>query len=110
MQTNTLPEDFVFLKDMYADDYFPNQLVDKIRNLIKEVVHFIESGNRTESEIQVQLDRIINGINDLQDEFYENDSEIETVARESIGETISNVLNHFNINIDDEEAIRARDW
>lgn len=110
MSTNKLPENFAFLQDMYADDYFPKPLVDKIRDRIKELVSFWETGVTRIPEVQSELDRIVNGINDLQDEFYENDSEIETVARESIGETISNVLAHFKIDIDNEEAIRARDW
>jgi hypothetical protein len=44
-------------------------------------------------------------INDLQTEFDENDSEIETVARESIAATIEYILKYFNVNIDIETAI-----
>ena len=40
----------------------------------------------------------------------ENDSEIETVARDSIGVTVEKILNYFEIDIDIEEAIRERDW
>ena len=50
------------------------------------------------------------GINDLQDEFYENNSEIETVARDCIGVTVDYILKWFGIPIDMEEAIRERDW
>ena len=49
-------------------------------------------------------------INDLQEEFYENDSEIETVARDSIGVTVDYILEYFNIDIDPETAISERDW
>ena len=49
-------------------------------------------------------------INDLQEEFFESGSEIETVARESIGETIIDILKYFDIDIDIEEALRGRDW
>jgi hypothetical protein len=49
-------------------------------------------------------------INELQEEFEENDSEIETAARESIGATVDSVIKFFNIDIDIEEAIRERDW
>ena len=54
--------------------------------------------------------RRVCGINDLQDEFYENDSEIETVARDCIGVTVDYILKWFGIPIDMEEAIRERDW
>ena len=40
----------------------------------------------------------------------ENDSEIETVARECIAATVAYILEWFNIPIDTEEAIRERDW
>ena len=48
--------------------------------------------------------------NDLQEEFDENDSEIETVARECIAAAVAYILEWFNIPIDTEEAIRERDW
>lgn len=40
----------------------------------------------------------------------ENNSEIETVARDCIGLNVSYILGWFNIPIDDEEAIREREW
>ena len=46
----------------------------------------------------------------LQEEFEENDSEIETVARDCIGESVAYILAWFGIPIDVEEAIRERDW
>lgn len=55
------------------------------------------------------MDEIICSINNLQDEFDENDSEIETVARDCIGETVGYILDYFDIPIDVEEAIRERE-
>ncbi len=60
--------------------------------------------------VQAQLDRVVCAINDLQEEFDENDSEIETVARDCIGGTVAYILKWFDISIDIEEAIRERDW
>ena len=40
----------------------------------------------------------------------ENDSEIETVARDSLGITVGYVLDWYGIEIDIETAIRERDW
>ena len=60
--------------------------------------------------IQSSLDEAVEGINDLHAEFDENDSEIETVARDTIGETVAYILEWFDINIDIEDAIGARDW
>jgi len=44
-------------------------------------------------------------INDLQEEFEDNDSELETGARESIGEKVDYILKWFDIGIDEEYAI-----
>lgn len=105
-----LPGDFEYLKDMYNDDYFPSSLVDELKSIIKETVAFIEEGGHTNDEIQSSLDRMTLAINDLQEKFEDKGSEIETVARESIGETVDNILKYFDIQIDIEEAIRERDW
>lgn len=103
-------ENYVLLKGMYRDTYFPKFLVDKVKALVVNVVHYLESGETDKKKIQNQLDKMVIGINDLQDEFFENESEIETAARESIGETVEYILKWFTIDIHIEEAIQARDW
>ncbi len=98
------------LNEMYQDDYYPNFLVDKIRNELQKVIDLLETGEKDINIIQEKMDEIICSINNLQDEFDENDSEIETVARDCIGETVGYILDYFDIPIDVEEAIRERDW
>lgn len=101
---------YKLLSDMYQDEYFPDFLVDKVKAEIQKVISLLERGeNRTEI-IQEKLDEAVRGINDLQAEFDENDSEIETVARDCIGETVGYILEWFGIPIDIEEAVRERDW
>ena len=101
---------YVLLKEMYNDEYYPAFLVDKAKAEIQKVIELLESGENDVEIIQEKLDEMTCAINDLQDEFDANDSEIETVARDCIGETVYYVLNWFNIPIDEEEAIRERDW
>ncbi len=101
---------YVLLNEMYQDDYYPNFLVDKIRNELQKVIDLLETGEKDINIIQEKMDEIICSINNLQDEFDENDSEIETVARDCIGETVGYILDYFDIPIDVEEAIRERDW
>lgn len=102
--------DYRLLEDMYEDGYFPDFLVDKIRNLVQEVIAFLETGERDVEKIQEKFDEMTLSINDLQEEFEENDSEIETGARESIGETVEYILQWFDLDIDVEDAIGERDW
>ena len=103
-------KNYVLVKDMYDDDYFPNFLVDKVKNLILDLIAYLEMGEQDITKIQEKCDEITLAINDLDEEFYENDSELETVARESIGASVEYVLNWFEIPIDCEEAIRNREW
>ncbi len=105
-----LPEDFSYLREMYEDDYFPNELVDKVKLEIQKVVEFIEEGDHSNEEIQSAFDIMTININNLQEEFEDSGSEIETGARDSIGVTVQMILEYFKIDIDTEEAIRERDW
>ncbi|WP_221766327.1 DUF5713 family protein [Lysinibacillus telephonicus] len=105
-----LDSEFKYLVDMYKDPFFPTFLVDKLKLHIVKVVHFIEESTHTIEEIQEKLDEMTIAINELQNEFYQNNSEIETVARDSIGETVEEILQYFELDIDTEEAIREREW
>lgn len=102
--------DYKLLDEMYQDEYYPNFLVDKIKNVLEEVIKLLETGESDTEIIQNKLDEVVRKINDLQEEFDENDSEIETVARDCIGLNVSYILKWFNIPIEDEEAIREREW
>ena len=106
----TLPPDFPYVPEMYDDGYFPNPLVDKVRDAIQEAVAFIEEGHHTTDEIQAAFDRMTEKIDGLQSEFEEAGSELETVARDSIGLTVKKLLEYFKIGIDVEHAIGLRDW
>ncbi|MGE6256939.1 DUF5713 family protein [Heyndrickxia sporothermodurans] len=99
-----------FLKDMYNDSYYPTFLVDKLKGLLQEIVLYLEEAERTIEEVQTKLDEIILKTNDLQEEFWDNNSEIETVARDSIATTVEEILDYFEIELDLEEALRERDW
>ena len=79
----------------------PQELEDRIQVGHQVYIPFGQ-GNR-------QRKGYVVGLTD-QAEFDENDSEIETVARECIASTVAYILAWFGIPIDTEEAIRERDW
>ena len=101
--------DYKLLDEMYQDEYYPDFLVDRVKEELQKVIGLLESGETDIEAVQETLDEAVCGINDLQEEFDENDSEIETVARECIAANVSYILAWFNIPIDTEEAIRERD-
>ena len=106
----TFDPNYKLLDEMYRDEYYPDFMVDKIKDELQKVINLLESGETDTEVVQETLDETICGINDLQEKFDENDSEIETVARECIAENVAYILAWFDIPIDTEEAIRERDW
>ena len=101
---------YKLLDEMYQDDYYPAFLVDKVKYELQKVIDLLEGGETDPDVVQETLDEAVSGINDLEEEFDEHDSEIETVARECIAVDVAYILEWFDIPIDTEEAIRERDW
>ena len=58
-------QNYKLLNEMYRDEYYPNFLVDKIRNWLQEVIDLLESGETDIEVVQAQLDRVVFAINDL---------------------------------------------
>ena len=106
----TFDPNYKLLDEMYQDNYYPTFLVDKVKDELQKVIDLLESGETDTDAVQEMLDEAVCGINDLQEEFDENDSEIETAARECIAAAVAYILEWFNISIDTEEALRERDW
>ncbi|MFJ8511603.1 DUF5713 family protein [Lysinibacillus xylanilyticus] len=103
-------KEIIFLKGMYQDSYYPKFLVDKIKDLLEQIVRYLEQGPYPLEDIQIKFDEITRAINDLEDEFSEHDSEIETVARDSIALTVIDILDVYNVKLDIEDALREREW
>ncbi|WP_317643536.1 DUF5713 family protein [Bombiscardovia apis] len=95
---------------MYGDEYFPDFLVDKVKKVLTELDAFLADKNYTPETVQEAFDKATLQINGLEEEFEENGSEIETAARDSIAETVDHMLQHYDIDIDLEEALREREW
>jgi len=100
------------LEGMYRDGYFPNFLVDKVRDAIINACREIEAEKPTTHEDLYAITcRATEKINDLQDEFEENDSEIETAARDDIAMAFGYVAKTYGFpDADLEELVATRDW
>ena len=86
---NTELANHIFLEGMYDDDYFPPELVQKGENILVELCRQIE----------------------LAEEFDENDSEIETVARDTIATDMEYIAQSYGFeDADIEELVGPRDW
>jgi len=101
-----------FLRDMYNDDYFPGFLVDKIKAILIELCEEIEKKNpQSPDDLLVLTHAATEKINALEDEFSENDSELETAAREAMGADFEYIVKAYGFtDVDIEDVIAPREW
>lgn len=108
---NEKMKEYVFLEDMYADSYFPNFLVDKVKAILVELCFDIEKTSpKNLDELYALTHSATIKINQLEDEFFEHNSEIETGARESIGQDFDIIAKSYGFDADVEELIAPRKW
>ena len=104
-------DQYVLLQNMFDDTYYTQFLVEKIKWQFIHLIEFLEGTDVKElSLIQDKLDEFTIFINNLQQEFWDQDSEIETVASESIANTLDYILNCFKVDVGIEDALREREW
>ena len=109
---NETVRDYSFLKEMYDDEYFPNNLVDKGKTILVDLCFQIEEKQPKKLEELYGLTHAATDkFNDLQEDFDENGSEIETVARECIAKDFEFIATSYGFkDADIEELIATRDW
>jgi len=116
MKENTLQnEDMrnrVFLETMLEDKYYPKETVKKVQEVLTHLCVEIEAQQPQGLEDLYSLTHAATEkINDLEEEFDANGSEIETVARENIAEEFEFIANAYGFeDADIEELIEPREW
>ena len=96
---------------MYEDDYFPDFLVDQGKDILIRLCISIEKKRPKDlRELYRLTHAATEEFNDLAEAFYENESEIETAARDIIGTDFENIALNYGFNADVEELIAPRDW
>jgi hypothetical protein len=110
--SNGTIRNYPFLKDMYEDAYFPDHLVDKGKRILLDLCSRIEQDQPKDlQDLYALTHAATDQFNQLQEEFEENESEIETGARECIGMDIKNIATAYGYDdADIEELIATRDW
>lgn len=108
---NTTIQTYDFLKGMYQDAYYPNNLVDACKAVLLELCQQIETTDPANlAELYILSHAATNEINLLEDAFYKQDSEIETIARECLAEDFYAVAQAYGFDADMEELIATREW
>jgi len=108
--TNAAIKDYSFLTDMYADGYFPPTLVDTVKAILMGVCEKIEATKPSLEGLYEITHAATEEINDLQEAFEDQDSEIESVARDVIAGDFAFIAETYGYEADTEELIAPRDW
>lgn len=110
--TNANITDYQFLADMYRSGYFPDFLVDKGKAILVNLCEQIESEKPADlSGLYKLTHAATDAFNELQQEFWDNESEIETAARDCIGMDFEFIAKAYGYeDADVEELIATRDW
>lgn len=109
---NPALSNYIFLAGMYRDGYFPNVLVDKLKEILVALCSALEeSPPASIDDLYALSHRATEQINAMALEFEEHESEIETVAREVIASDFRAIAQAYGFpNADPEELIAPRDW
>jgi hypothetical protein len=104
--------DHKWLGSMYADDYFPPFLVDKIKVILLDLCEQIEREQPKDDESLLKLTHAATErINELEEEFEENNSELETGARESMAAEFGFIVHCYGFgHLQIDKVIAPRDW
>jgi hypothetical protein len=101
---------YALLEEMFEDGYFPDHLVEKGKQILLALCGRIEREKPQGTAVYALTHEATERFNELADEFYEHDSEIETAARENIARDVEFILKTYGFDVDLEEAIAPRDW
>ena len=108
--TNPRLDGRVMLAPMTGDTYYPKRLVARGQALLWALVERIETQKPIGDAVLLLTQATTELFNQLDEDFHEQDSEIETVAREAIADDIRAILEAYGYDVDIEEAISGRDW
>ncbi|WP_376770861.1 DUF5713 family protein [Streptomyces lonarensis] len=101
-----------FLALLYRDDYFPDRLLDKGREILLRLCLRIETEQPADlATLYPMAHAATEEFNTLQDEFFAAGSEFETVARDEIAGEFWFVAQTYGFtDADLEELVAPRDW
>lgn len=100
-----------FLVSMRDDPYYPPQLVEQCCSILVRMCIAIETEGITEERHLYPITHhFTRELNALQDDFEREGSEMETGAREALGEEFAFIASSYGFDADVEEMIAPREW
>ncbi|MDO4643779.1 MAG: DUF5713 family protein [Cardiobacteriaceae bacterium] len=109
---NSKMERYPLLTKMYSDTYYPQEQVKKGEAILRGLCARIEAKKPANlTALYVLTEEAIKQSNTLEKSSKEQNSEIETVARDAIGSDFLTIAHAYGHNDADSEAlIAAREW
>ncbi|MBL7497275.1 hypothetical protein I6A84_20355 [Frankia sp. CNm7] len=110
--SNQRMTEYAFLRSLYEDDYFPGHVLDMGKAILLRLCERIEAEQPSDlADLYLLTQAATEEFNLLEEEFDAAGSEIETVAREAIGEDFWFVAQAYGFtDADHEELIGNRNW
>ena len=109
--TNAKMGSFPFLAEMEQDDYYPKDQVEKGKQILVRLCERIEAEQpKSLDELYALTHAATEEFNQLAVELEEQDSELETIAREIIASDFATIAGAYGFDADIEELIAPREW
>ncbi len=109
--TNDTLANHRFLQEMFDDGYFPDPQVKKGVQILVELCERIEAESPSSlDDLYPLTHEATEQFNELQEDFEEAGSEIETAARDCICENFAFIARAYGFDADIEELVATRDW
>jgi Family of unknown function (DUF5713) len=110
--SNQSMNSYSFLTSMFRDSFYPDALVEKGKLILLKLCAKIEQLKPADlAALYVLTNLATDEFNELQQEFYDQNSEIETGARDCIAMDFDYIAKAYGfLDADLEELVANRDW
>ncbi|KCX36220.1 hypothetical protein J577_2607 [Acinetobacter sp. 263903-1] len=99
------------LTPMFEDEYYPDELVSRIKQLLLQFSEKITASSLSHTDIYSSAQEIIVQINKMKPKFEQMDSSLDDAAADYIAEAMMMVVQEAGyLDIDMEELVANREW
>lgn len=99
------------LTPMFEDEYYPDELVSRIKQLLLKFSEKITASSLSQTDIYSSAQEIIVQINKMKPKFEQMDSSLDDAAADYIAEAMMMVVQEAGyLDIDMEELVANREW
>ena len=99
------------LTPMFEDEYYPDELVSRIKQLLLKFSEKITASSLSNTDIYSSAQEIIVQINKMKPKFEQMDSSLDDAAADYIAEAMMMVVQEAGyLDIDMEELVANREW